>query len=310
MRVIFMGNPQFAVPGLRALLRSAHQVRAVVTNPPKAKGRGQKIIATAVAEAAVEHGLPLIQPTSLDDEGFLRQLRDLEPDVFAVVAFRILPRSLLKVPKIGAVNVHASLLPRYRGAAPIQWSLINGETKTGVTTFLIEPKVDTGAIILQQSIPIDPRDNYGTLSDKLSRIGAELLVESLDQLETGRAVLVPQDHSRATKAPKITREDCLIHWSKPAVDIHNLVRGLAPVPAAYTTFQRKRIKIFETEIVECDDGNHLSGRVVKRTKKELIIRTGEGCLAIIALQREGKRPMKIHEFLQGTAIGKGDRLGD
>ena len=307
MRVIFMGNPEFALPTLEALLSSRHDVVGVVSNPPKPMGRGRKLRSTAVGQIAKENNLNLIEPESLKSVDFHKQLSGLSPDVFVVVAYRILPRSLIELPKNGAVNLHASLLPKYRGAGPIQWSLMNGDKATGVTIFQITSKVDTGDILLQQEIDIFPDDNMLTLGMRLCFAGAELIVDTLDRLETGMIQPYPQNNELATPAPKITKEMARIDWSWPAEKIHNWIRGLSPRPGMSTTLKGENFRVYQTKVLETGHGS--PGEITKLDKNELVVSTGAGSLSLMEVQTEGKRKMPVGDFLRGADVQAGDRLG-
>ncbi len=244
-----MGTPDFAVPSLKILLKH-HEVLAVVTAADKERGRGQKVSFTPIKEIALENNIPVLQPEKLKDENFITQLKNFSADLFVIVAFRILPKEVFSIPLKGSFNLHASLLPKYRGAAPIHWAIIKGEKETGVTTFKLEEKVDTGNIYLQKEIPILDEDNLGTIHDKLSELGAEAVFESVNMIESGNYNLLPQNNLEATPAPKITKETGKIDWNNSAEEIHNLVRGLSPYPAAYFEFNGRLIKIFKSQIVQ------------------------------------------------------------
>lgn len=306
MRIVFMGTPKFAVPSLKILLDNNHPVVAVVTVPDKPQGRGQKIIPSPIKTFALQHNLTIFQPESLKDHRFISQLGALQPDLLVVVAFRILPKEVFTVPKHGAFNLHASLLPKYRGAAPIQWAIINGEKETGVTTFYLKETVDTGNIILQARVPIGPDETFGELHDKLADIGAEIVLHSVRLIEMGKATPRPQNEAEASSAPKILKEQCRIDWTKPAHDIHNLVRGLSPSPGAYATLGKKTLKIYRT-IVHNATSPDPPG-TVWHTDGKFIVSTGDGSIQILELQPEGKRRMSAAEFLRGNRLEKGTRL--
>ncbi len=299
MKIIFMGTPDFAVPSLNALLSSSNTVAAVVTGPDKERGRGQKVSFTPVKEAAVKNNIPVLQPESLKDKDFISQLKSFNADLFVVVAFRILPREVFTIPSKGSFNLHGSLLPKYRGAAPIQWALIKGETETGVTTFMLEDKVDTGNILLQEKLKIDEEDDFGTLHDKMSLLGAEIVLQTVSLIDNGKYELKKQDDSLTSAAPKITKELCEINWNKSAEEIHNMIRGLSPFPGAFFKFKDKTIKIYKTKILQ---NQNLSAGEFYQTKNSLAIGTGTGSLDILELQQEGKRRMKIDEFLRGFSF--------
>ncbi|MEO8232357.1 MAG: methionyl-tRNA formyltransferase [Ignavibacteriota bacterium] len=296
MKIIFMGTPDFSIPSLKILLENNHEILAVVTTPDKERGRGQKITFTAVKQFAIEKNIPVLQPIKLKDESFINQLKNLNPDLFVVVAFRILPKEVFEIPKFGSFNLHGSYLPKYRGAAPIQWALINGDTETGLTTFKLAEKVDTGNIYQQEKVKINPDDNFETLHDRMSLLGAELVLKTVRLVESGDYKLLQQNDSLASPAPKITKEICSIDFNKSANEIHNLIRGLSPHPAAFFIYNNKVIKIYKTEIVE--DVN-LKPSEVHQTKTELIIGCGKAALRILELQQEGKKRMNVEEFLRG-----------
>jgi methionyl-tRNA formyltransferase len=302
MKIIFMGTPEFAIPSLKAIYESKHQLLAVVTTPDKERGRGQKITFTAVKQFAIENNISVYQPEKLKGNlEFVEQMKALQPDLFVVVAFRILPKEIFEIPKFGSFNLHASLLPKYRGAAPIQWALINGEKETGLTTFKLAEKVDTGNIYLQEKVPIYPEDNFGTLHDRLSELGADVVLRTIEMIESGNYQLLQQDDSLASPAPKITKEICKIDWNKSAEEIHNLVRGLSPYPAAFFTFNEKIIKVYKTEVVK--DFN-LQPSEFYQTKKELIVGCGKDALRILEIQLEGKKRLGIEEFLRGFTFSR------
>jgi len=297
MKIVFMGTPDFSIPSLKILLESKHKILAVVTQPDKERGRGQKISFTPVKQFAVEHNLSVYQPEKLKgNEEFVEQMKSLNPDLFVVVAFRILPKEVFEIPKFGSFNLHGSYLPKYRGAAPIQWALINGETETGLTTFKLAAKVDTGNIYLQQKVEIFPEDNFEALHDRMSELGAKLVLNTVHLIENGNYKLKQQDDSLASPAPKITKEICLIDWNKSALEIHNLVRGLSPYPAAYFIYKDKVLKVYKSEVVE---RNNLKSFQIAQTKKELIMGCGENALRIFELQQEGRKRMSVEEFLRG-----------
>lgn len=297
MKIIFMGTPEFSIPSLKILLESTHKILAVVTQPDRERGRGQKISFTPVKQFAVENNIPVYQPEKLKgNTEFVEQMKSLQPDLFVIVAFRILPKEIFEIPKFGSFNLHASYLPKYRGAAPIQWALINGDEETGLTTFKLAEKVDTGNIYLQQKIEIFPDDNFETLHDRMSELGSKLVLDTVNLIENGKYELKKQDDSLASPAPKITKEICKIDWNKSAEEIHNLVRGLSPHSAAYFNYNGKVIKIFKTEIVK--DAN-LKPFEFHQTKSEFIIGCGMDALRILEIQQEGKKRMGTEEFLRG-----------
>ena len=297
MKIIFMGTPDFSIPSLNSIYKSNHELAAIVTTPDKERGRGRKITFTPVKQFAVERNIPVYQPEKLKSNfEFIDQMKELHPDLFVVVAFRILPKDVFEIPKFGSFNLHASFLPKYRGAAPIQWALINGEKETGLTTFKLAEKVDTGNIYLQEKVEIFPTDNFETLHDRMSLLGAELVLKTVDLIESGNYELKQQDDSLASPAPKITKEICLIDWNKPAEEIHNRVRGLSPYPAAYFVYNNKVLKVYKTEIVERND---LKPFQIHQTRTELFVGCGKDALRILEIQQEGKKRMGIEEFLRG-----------
>jgi len=297
MHLIFMGTPDFAIPSLRKLTESKHKVSAIVTAPDKERGRGRKLSYTPVKEFAIEKKIPLLQPEKLkNNQKFVEDLKSFNADLFVVVAFKILPPEVFEIPKYGSFNLHASYLPKYRGAAPIQWALIKGESKTGLTTFKLAEKVDTGNIYLQKEVEIFPEDNFGTLHYKLSELGADIVLDTVNLIESGSFELQKQSDSLATAAPKITKEICKIDWYKSADEIHNLIRGLAPYPAAFLIFKEKVIKIYEAEVIRRDD---LKPFEIVQSKTDLIIGCGKNAIRILQLQQEGRRSMTTKEFLRG-----------
>lgn len=297
MKIVFMGTPDFAIPSLKILIDNNHQVLAVVTSPDKERGRGQKVTYTAVKQFAIENNILVYQPEKLKGNGeFIEHMKLLNPDLFVVVAFRILPKEVFEIPTFGSFNLHGSYLPKYRGAAPIQWALINGDEETGLTTFKLAEKVDTGNIYLQEKVKINPDDNFETLHDRMSLIGSELVLKTVELIQKGNFELKQQDDSLASPAPKITKEICLIDWNKSAEEIHNLVRGLSPHPAAYFNHNNKLIKIYKTEVVK---ELNLKASEFYQTKTELFIGCGKNALRILEIQQEGKKRMKVDEFLRG-----------
>lgn len=310
MRILFMGTPGFALPSLNILLDHRYDIAGVVTAPDKPRGRGQRVSPGPVKQLAVQRGLPVYQPEQLRDPAFVSTVQFLRPDLIVVVAFRILPLEIFTLAKRGAFNLHASLLPKYRGAAPINWAVINGETETGVTTFFLKEKVDTGAVILQARVNIGPDETAGELHDKLAEVGAEIVLQTVRLIELGKAVPREQDETRATPAPKISKEDCRIRWERPAQMIHNLVRGLSPSPAAWTTHRGTQLRIFRTslDIPASVARGHGPGEVLQATRDILVVHTGAGSLVVRELQQEGRRRMSVEEFLRGYRIATGDRF--
>lgn len=297
MKVIFFGTPEFAIPSLKILYDNGYEISAVVTVPDKEKGRGLKPEPSPVKKFALSLGLKVLEPVNLKDENFINQLKEINPDLGVVVAYRILPREVYSLPKYGTFNLHASLLPKYRGAAPIQWAIINGEKVTGVTTFFLQDKVDTGNIILQREVQIDDEDNFQTLHDKLSQIGSDLVLETVKLIETGNYELKSQDDSLATLAPKITKEICQINWNQSAIKIHNLIRGLSPVPGAFTKLGDKMIKIFRSKL--SDENSENDPGLIEIKEDEILVNTADKKLSILELQPESRKKMSAKEFLLG-----------
>lgn len=310
MKIVFMGTPAFAIPSLKILLNSVHNVIAVVSAPEKERGRGKQISSTPIKKFAMQNNLEIITPLSLKDENFIQRLKELQPDLFVVVAFRILPREVYTIPTKGAINLHGSLLPKFRGAAPIQWALINGEKETGVTTFFLEDIVDTGNIILQEKIMIDDSDDFGSLHDKMMLLGAEVVMKTVDMIDKENVVTVKQDDSLASPAPKITKEICQISWENSAEQIHNLARGLSPYPGAVFECNGKKYKLFKSQIISDSSSKNsdlsyqrsLTNERIIQTKNEIFIQTNNGTLQILELQPEGRKRMSAQEFLRGYSL--------
>jgi len=309
-----MGSPEFALPCLDELQNSPDEVLAVVTQPDRPKGRGQKLTFTPVKERALAYGIPVLQPENINHPDFVEQLKALAPDVLVVVAFgQLLKEELLNLPPLGCINVHASLLPKYRGAAPIHWAIINGEKETGVTTMFMDRGMDTGDMILKRTVPIGDHDTTGVLHDKLAEAGRILLRETLDLLRKHQAPRTPQEHSLATYAPLLTREHERIDWTKKAREVHNLVRGMNPWPGAYTTFENKTVKIWETELSEgkeaAKEGGESPGAVLEVVNGQGIrVRCGEGSLWLTVLQPQGKQTMAAEAWARGARLTKGSTL--
>ncbi len=301
MRIVFFGTPAFAVPTLTALFSSEEEVIAVVTQPDKRKGRDRLPTASPVKELAVQHRCTVLQPPSLKDARFLDALSLMAPDIIVVVAYgKILPPAVLNLPPSGCINVHASLLPEYRGAAPVQWAIINGERKTGVTIMQMDEGLDTGDILLQEEAAIDGDDTAATLSGRLAERGASLLLKTIRRIREGSLLSVPQEGT-PTYAPPLKKEDGRIRWSKTAAEISNMIRGMYPWPCAYCYLKHERIKITEGKAT---DGSGVPGRIYN-VADELIVGTGEGLLRILRLQPEGKRLMSVKEFLRGRRLQEG-----
>lgn len=307
MRIIFMGTPDFAVPALETLVRFSFEPVLVVTGEDKPRGRGQQLLPTAVKKAALKYRIPVYQPKKLNSPEVIDELKKYRADLFVVVAFRILPEQMIVIPRKGVFNLHASLLPKYRGAAPIQWALLNGEKETGVTTFFIEKKVDTGDIILQKPVEIYPDDNAGSVHDKLSEIGAQLVLESVNLIDKGSFTRHKQV-GEVTKAPKITRTMCRINWTAPAEQVINKIRAFSPYPGAFTGLENNLVKIFKAETAHFRDPA-LSGSVQVKGQK-LFSSSGNGWIEILELQIQGKKRMSAEKFLQGRSFGENAVFGD
>ena len=309
LKIVFMGTPEFAVVSLQKLLDHKASVVGVVTGPDKPTGRGLQVQPPPVQQLARQAGLPILQPDKLRESQFIQSLREWQADLFFVVAFRILPPEVFTLPPLGTINVHAALLPKYRGAAPIQWALINGERKTGVTTFFIDEKMDTGEMILQKPTAIGEFETAGELHDRLAVLGADLLIETLELVANSKVQRQSQTGA-GSLAPKITKEMAAIDWKKSAREIFNFIRGMNPVPGAFTTLQGRHLKIFRTHVVDESASGPAAGAIVQANVKtgELIIQTGGGLLAIDELQIEGKRLMSAADFLRGHQIQTHEKL--
>ena len=311
LKIGFMGTPDFAVTSLEALIDAGFEVVVVITAPDRPAGRGRKLTASAVKTAALKHQIPVLQPERLKDPGFLDELEGFGINLLVVVAFRMLPRVVWELPELGTFNLHASLLPDYRGAAPINWAIINGETKTGVTTFFIDEKIDTGNIILQQSTHIGPEETAGELHDRLMFLGADLVVETARRIEAGGLTTSKQGQSTELKtAPKLERENCRISWSSGATDIHNLIRGLSPYPGAWTLFENgnssEQVKIFRSAPVDRPDQG-APGTLLSEGKS-LFAATGHGWLELLQIQLPGKKRMPVQEVLNGLELKNNARF--
>ena len=312
LRIVYMGTPDFAVEALRCLVEGGYNVVGVITMPDKPAGRGHKLQFSPVKQFALDHDLPLLQPERLKDEAFVEALRNWKADLQIVVAFRMLPEVVWSMPRLGTFNLHASLLPQYRGAAPINWAVIHGDTETGITTFFLKHEIDTGEVIQQVRVPIAPEDNAGTIHDKLMLLGGKLVTETVDHILDGTIHSIPQeelaDCSSLRPAPKIFKETCRLHWDQPTMAIHNLVRGLSPYPAAWSELcapngERISIKIFETA-PEASPAPHAASTAAPGTlqtdgKHYLRVATADGWLSLLQLQLPGKRRLGIEELLRG-----------
>jgi methionyl-tRNA formyltransferase len=309
MRIIFMGTPEFAVASLDILVQNNYDVVAVVTVPDKPAGRGQQLQQSAVKKYALEKGLTILQPEKLKDEAFINELKELKADLQIVVAFRMLPEVVWNMPPLGTYNLHGSLLPKYRGAAPINWAVINGETESGVTSFKLKHEIDTGNMLFQEKAPITKTTTAGELHDTLMKVGAEVILKTVKAIESGNYELKPQDDSQSIHAPKLFKETCKINWNNPAEQIYNLIRGLSPYPAAFTEFLDKNnqtlgVKIFISEIEETQH-THNVGDVKSDGKTFLKVACSNGFIHIKELQMAGKKRMLVEEFLRGFKIEDG-----
>jgi methionyl-tRNA formyltransferase len=313
-RIVFMGTPQFAVPSLKVLLDRGENVVCVVTQPDRPKGRGRKIMMPPVKELALKASIPFLQPESIRGDEFLAELRQYHPDIIGLTAYgNILPENIINLPPLGTINVHGSLLPKYRGAAPIQWALINGETETGITIMQMDKGVDTGDILLQEKLPIGPEDTAGSLSGKLAELGGKALGAALDLLRLDRLNPTQQNNNLASLAPLLNKEDGLVNWLHSAVQISCQIRGLDPWPTTYTTLSGKRLRLFSPEVADKSLclGCSISepGIICTANRDGLLITTGDGCLLIKEIQAEGSRRMSVEAFLSGHTIQSGTLLG-
>jgi methionyl-tRNA formyltransferase len=309
MRVIFMGTPSLAVPILRAVQESDHEVIGVVTQPDRPRGRGRKMGVSPVKELAIGLRLPVMQPETTKDEAFIAQVKRMSPDLILVAAYgRMLTRDLLDIPPFGSINVHASLLPKYRGAAPIQWAIVNGERRTGITVIRMDEGMDTGDILLAEEVEIGDDDTAQSLNDKLARVGANLIIKAMDQLKSGTLRPTPQEHREATSAPLLKKEDGLIDWGRDARDIFNRIRGFNPWPGAFTYLRGLRFKIFRGKIIT-GEVRERAGKVVQCGPEGVKVTTGKDYLLIKEVQLEGRKRMSICEFLIGNEIPPGTQMG-
>lgn len=306
LKIVFLGTPDFAVESLRRIHEGGYNIVGVITMPDKPAGRGHKLLHSPVKQYAVANNLPLLQPVNLKDPQFVEELRSLGANLFVVIAFRMLPEVVWSMPELGTFNLHASLLPKYRGAAPINWAVINGDTETGVTTFFLKHEIDTGDIIRQERIEIAPTDNVGDVHDRLMMLGADLTIDTIDHIIAGDLKPIPQDEilqgAEPTPAPKIFKDTCLIDWTKPAVSVHNLVRGLSPYPAAWTTMEQEgrepiTMKVFETAIVEW--GGQLTPGKFTIDAGHLYVDCADNRIEILSLQAAGKKRMPTPDYLRG-----------
>jgi methionyl-tRNA formyltransferase len=304
-RIIFMGTPDFAVPALHTLLEGPDQVVAVVTQPDRPRGRGKKLSPPPIKLAALQAGIPVLQPTKIRTEEFVNTLKAYSPDLIVVAAYgRILPGAILELPPLGCINIHGSLLPRHRGAAPIQWAIIKGDREAGVTIMQMDADMDTGAILLSAAIPLTDGETAGSLFGKLADLGGTTLAQALDLLRAGRLFPVEQNHTLATSSPPLTKEDGYLNWHTPALELHRLIRGLDPWPAAHSFIDGQRFRLFAPELVhkECD---HPPGTLILADQQGLLIATAKDCLLIQEIQPEGKKRMTVEAYLCGHPLTPG-----
>ena len=308
MKIIFMGTPEFAVPSLNALLSSKNEIAAVVTQPDKPSGRGKKLTPPPVKAAALNSGLAVLQPEKIKDEEFVNTLREINPDIIVVAAYgKILPKDIIRLPRYGCINVHASFLPRYRGAAPINWAIINGEKETGITIMQMDEGLDTGSILLQKGIEITKEDTAGTLSNNLSKMGAGLLIEGLNAIEKGEIKPITQDNSKTSYAPMLKKEDGQINWTKGAEDIYNMVRGMDPWPGAFTYYKGELCKVWKVR--HGDTGKGLAGEILAADKDRIDVASKDNVISIIEIQPANKKRMTVSVFLRGHKVEAGVILG-
>lgn len=301
-----MGTPEFAAPSLKALIGAGEDVAAVVTQPDKPKGRGKQLTPPPVKELALKYNIPVLQPEKIRDEAFINIIQKLRPDIIVVIAYgKILPKAILDIPPKGCINVHASLLPKYRGAAPINWAIINGEKETGITTMLMDEGMDTGDILLTERVEIQDNDTTDSVYEKLKDIGANLLIKTISGLKKGTIQPIDQDDSHATYAPMLKKEDGRIDWAIKPEEIRNLIRGMYPWPGAYTRWEGKQLKIFKAQVASEERISEEPGVIIKTSTDGIYVATSAGILLITELQPENKSKMSASEFIKGYKIGKG-----
>jgi len=302
LRILFMGTPEFAVPSLEILLNEGYNIVGVITAPDKPAGRGLQLHESAVKKFGVQNNLKILQPEKLKEENFLNELNSLQPDLAVVVAFRKLPEAVWNLPRLGTFNLHASLLPNYRGAAPINWAIINGEKETGVTTFFITHEIDTGKILLEEKVSIGEDEIAGELHDELKAVGALLVLKTVQQIENGNVSVIDQPlTNHFKKAPKIFTADCKIDWTKNTEEVFNLIRGLSPYPAAFTELSGKVFKIFRAQKIS-EPHHHVAGKIFSDAKTSLRFACSDGWIEATEVQLEGKKKMTTEEFLRGNKI--------
>lgn len=308
-RIIFMGTPDFAVPTLEALIQGPDEIIAVVTQPDRPKGRGRKLVAPPIKIVAEKYGIDLYQPTSIRTPEFHITLRSYDPDIIVVAAYgRILPENIIGLPRHGCINVHGSLLPRHRGAAPIQWALIKGDSEVGVTIMQMDKGMDTGDILVKAGLTPEPGETAGTLFTKIAKLGSHALMDTLDMLSQGGLAMIRQNDKEATEAPMLKKSDGLINWCKPATEIDSLIRGLDPWPTAYTYLDDKKLQLFKPEVVY-QSTSRQPGTLLRADREGLLIATGASCLLVSEIKMEGKRRMSIADFLNGWPLEPGNIFG-
>ena len=307
MRTVFMGNPEFAIPTIESIQKSRHELLAIVSNPPKPIGRGRLLKSTPVGQYAKDNKIRLIEPNDLNGTEFKQQLINLDADLFVVVAYRILPKEIIKIPTYGSINLHASLLPKYRGAAPIQWALMNGDNSTGVTIFQIDKKMDTGDILFQKQIEILKDDNMLTLGNRLCKYGAGFIVDTIDKIEKGSVQRIKQDQESVSFAPKINKKMLLINWNWDSKKIHNWVRGLSPYPGMYTLLNGKSMRIYNTFVINSSICK--PGEIVEVNQDSILVGTGKNLIGVLEVQLEGKKRLKVEEFIKGANFRVNQALG-
>lgn len=306
MKIVFFGSDNFAAAHLQSLIDSDHQVLACLTQPDRPKGRGMKVVLSTIKECAEKYDIPILQPSTLKQDGLVEELKKFQSDIFIVIAYgRFLPTEILNIPSLGAINVHGSLLPQYRGAAPINWAIINGEKETGLSIIKLTKEMDAGDILAQAKISITDDDTSMTLREKMMKEGPSLLQQTLDDLSENRCTPVAQDHSKVTFAPKLNKELGAIQWGKKADDIYNLIRGSLPWPSAYTSFNGKFLKILEAQVVEQDDSQYEPGTVSGVSKEGIIVVAGGGCVLIKQVHLQDSKPMDAHSFVVGHKLQVG-----
>lgn len=310
MKIVFMGTPDFALASLDKLIDGGYEIAAVVTQPDRPKGRGKKLTPPPVKERALEAGLRVLQPERVKDSGFIEALKELSPDIIIVVAYgQILPEEIINLPAMGCINVHASLLPKYRGAAPINWCIINGESRTGVTTMYMDKGMDTGDILLQRETEIGENETAGELHDRLAALGADLLLETLEGLQRNEVERKAQDHSAATYAPQLDRETGRVDWNSDAKSIYNLIRGTNPWPGCYTVYKGERMKLWEAKVLE-QKSRGTAGKVLEAGHGGMLVQAGSGTLLVTKIQMPSSRVMTVDEYLRGNSLETGYILGE